>query len=118
MLDQVDVHGAEGSHGSEVAEYSTVSSTVTGAVSATLANSLATGAALVSTGLHAVAELAKTGVSGKEEAGEGVKEADNAAENAERSESTKTDGLRLQFGTFDDSLADNLLGDAPSGGLS
>ncbi|CAL8462611.1 g2144 [Coccomyxa elongata] len=112
MLDQVDVHGADGSHGSEVAEFSTVSSTVTGAVSATLANGLATGAALVSTGMHAVAELAKTGISGKEESQETVKEADNTAENAD---STKTDGLRLQFGTFDDSLADNILGDAPSG---
>lgn len=114
MLDQVDVHGADGSHGSEVAEFSTVSSTVTGAVSATLANGLATGAALVSTGIHAVAELAKTGISGNEESQETMKEADNAAEDTD---SIKMDGLRLQFGTFDDTLADNILGDAPSGGL-
>ncbi|BDA46483.1 probable polyadenylate-binding protein-interacting protein 7 at C-terminar half [Coccomyxa sp. Obi] len=111
MLDQEDVHGADGLHGSEVAEYSTVS----GTVSATLANGLATGAALVSTGLHAAAELAKTGIPGKEQDREGAKEADNAAENMERTESSKTEGLRLQFGTFDDTLADNILGDAPSG---
>lgn len=114
MLDQADVHGADGSHGSEVAEYSTVS----GTVGATLANGLATGAALVSTGLHAAAEIAKTCVSGKEEAQKDTKDADNAAENTDGAQPNNSEGLRLQFGTFDDSLADNILGDAPSGGPS
>ena len=117
MLDQVDIHGADGSHGSEAAEASTFSNAVASTVSASLANGLATGAALVSTGLHAVAELAKTGVSGKEQARDGAEDAENMAENAERTESNKSDGLRLQFGTFDDNLADNILSDAPSGGL-
>lgn len=108
MLDQADVPTA---HGSDVAEHSTVS----GAVSDAVTNGIAAGAALVSTGLHAVAEIAKTGIRGQEEV-EPVKEGEEA--DGEEPKEAKQEGLRLQFGSFDESLAENILADAPTGDSS
>lgn len=116
MLDQADVPMA---HGSDVAAHSTVS----GAVSDAVTNGIAAGAALVSTGLHAVAEIAKTGIRGQEEV-EPVKECEEeGAEkgeeaNGEEPKEAEQEGLRLQFGSFDESLAENILADAPTGDSS
>jgi hypothetical protein len=116
MLDQADVPTA---HGSDVAEHSTVS----GAVSDAVTNGIAAGAALVSTGLHAVAEIAKTGIRGQEEVepvkereGEGAEKGEEA--DGEDPKEAKQEGLRLQFGSFDESLAENILADAPTGDSS
>lgn len=116
MLDQADVPTA---HGSDVAEHSTVS----GAVSDAVTNGIAAGAALVSTGLHAVAEIAKTGIRGQEEVepvkdgeGEGAEKGKEA--DGEEPKEAKREGLRLQFGSFDESLAENILADAPTGDSS
>ncbi len=102
----------QAAHGSDATEHSTVS----GAVSDAVTNGIAAGAALVSTGLHAVAEIAKAGVRGKEESGNASDgEEKNQEEKGQEQEQGKPEEPRLQFGTFDESLAGNILGEAPTG---
>lgn len=109
------MQATDGAHGSEPAEHNNGSGS--GLVSSSLANGIATGAALVSTGLHAAAEIAKTSVLGQDRA-ESDKDVTEEGEDGQKEQKeAKQEGFRLRFGTFDDSLADNILGDAPAGNL-
>jgi len=118
LLDQAEMQATDGAHGSEPAEQN--SSSGSGLVSSTLASGIATGAALVSTGLHAAAEIAKTTkttVLGQEGADSDKDVVDKREDGQKEQKEAQQEGLRLRFGTFDDSLAENLLGDAPAGNL-